>query len=382
MINGRRHGDLADRIANDIKKRRRMEAGIDEPPFNPMNLPSSTLAAKRQRELEGGVVVVGRPAFKEYMAGLKRGWTESLELVDKEERLARVLQEDGKFDEVEPERTEVELGEGEPLPTQSKLAPSQPMSAFTAPHFKQPTQPSPTSQSDGGAIPAALNTPPATIPPQPPVLFVPFLNRIGLTQIPMMIWDLFHERENVQSGAEAAYKLIVGETQPMSAPLASSHEFVDPEPTPADPHSPDSHPSDLDFDKEKEDYYKQSIVKAFKSDIQKARDGYYKELPKKLETARALARGTREPTSDEKSYAPPTEVELRAERMKKELRWTSDEAGWDIIKPDAPVAWDERFRGVLNIFVQPSHEREAEFRAHAETILRRVKEREQEQEQA
>ena len=123
--------------------------------------------------------------------------------------------------------------------------------------------------------------------------------------------------------------------------------------------------SDFDFDKDKEDYYKKSVVKEYLSEIQKARDEYYEQLPKKLQTARDLARGTREPTKDEQNYPPPTEVELRAERLKKELRWRSDEKGWQIVRPDTPVTWDERFRSVLQVFTDPSPERERAFQEQA-----------------
>ncbi|KIP12315.1 hypothetical protein PHLGIDRAFT_27443 [Phlebiopsis gigantea 11061_1 CR5-6] len=385
MVNGKRHGDLADRIANDIKKRRRVEVGIDPPPFNPMNLPQMQPEARRARELEGGIVIVGRPAFKEFMAGLKRGWSDGVEIVDKEERLADILADDGHFDEVDSEpAAALNLGDDEPIPTKSKLAPSSsPMSLFTPPHLKSNT-PAPASLHSESSIPSHLNAAPAAIPPHPSILLVSYLNHIGLSQIPNMIWEFFNERPKVRSGAEAAYRLVVGETRPMTAPepsvfAESSDTIVDP--TPAQSHPTDATLlSDLDFDKDAEAWYKPSLVKSFHSEIQKAREAYYAELPKKLDTARALARGTREPTKDEQSYPPPTEVELRAERMKKELRWRSDEAGWDIVKPDAPVAWDERFRNVLHVFVTPSPEREAGFRAQAEEIMSKIQQKEEAEE--
>lgn len=370
MINGRRHGELAERIANDIKKRRRLEAGIDPPPFNPMNLPANNPDAKRARELEGGVVIIGRPTFKEFMAGLKRGWTESLEMVDKEEHLSRILENDGRFDEPEPDPSvSLQAGDDEPIPTPSRLKPS-----FIPPHLNPNVRPTSGTRSEQPEIPSTLNVPPASIPPQPPILLVSFLNHIGFTQIPHMIWEFFNERHKVRSGAEAAYRLIVGETRPITAP--SSLDNADPTPAESFQADPVSGPSDLDFDKECEAWYKKSFVRDFASEIQKAREEYYAELPRKLETARALARGTREPTKDEINYPPPTEVELRAERLKKELRWRSDEAGWDIIKPDTPVAWDERLRSVLRVFVEPSPEREKEFRQQAEEIMSRIAQKE------
>ncbi|THG99978.1 hypothetical protein EW026_g2489 [Hermanssonia centrifuga] len=317
MINGRRHGDLTERIANDIKKRRRLLAGIDELPPLAQMLRSNTPEAKQMRELEGGIVIVGRPTFKEYMAGLKRGWTESLEIVDKEENLARTLASDGKFDEPEPEPIDVGVVDGEPIPTASKLQPSKPLPVFTPPHLKTSSS-SPPNLQDRSSIPDALNAPPPTIPPQPPLLLVSFLNHIGLTQIPSMIWEFFQ-------------RTAQGSLRCRGCSVMSS------EPTPAQPYAMDPLSTDLDFDKEVESYYKTSIVKSFKSDIEKVRQSYYNELAKKLEIARDLARGTREPTKDEISYPPPTEVELRSERLKKELRWHSDEAGWNIVKPDSSV---------------------------------------------
>ncbi|KAH8099580.1 inner membrane protein import complex subunit Tim54-domain-containing protein [Cristinia sonorae] len=367
MITGRRHGDLAERIAEDIKARRRMEAGLDPPPPNPMNLPTLSIQDIRRRELEGGVVIVGRPTFKEYMAGLKRGWSESLVKVDKEEKLAMELESDGRFDEPpEPDTVPVELGDldEEPVPTASKLPPSKGFSPFTPPHLRGDQQGPRTSSfpSSQKVDPAATVPPPAFLPPHPPLLLVEFHNRIGFSQMPMMVWDFFNERHRVRAGAEAAYKLIKNETRPFIAPppsLNSTDDFTDSPPQPyltEIPGEPTSIPTDLDFGKESEALYKSSAVKSFVSNIEKARTGYYKELPTKLETARAIARGTREPTKDENNYPPPTEVQLRAERLKKEMRWRNDVAGWEIIAPEKDVEWDERFRGVLKVFVTPSEE--------------------------
>ena len=192
----------------------------------------------------------------------------------------------------------------------------------------------------------------------PPILLVDYVNYLGLSQIPNMIWEFFNERHKVRSGAEAAYKLIMNESRPFTGPSTSTSASImdDLTTSPANPFPSElqPEPTDLEFGKGSESWYKNSTVRDFASDIQKAREGYYKELPAKLEVARAIARGTREPTKDEISYPPPTEVEIRAERMKKELRWRSDEAGWEIVKPEKEVDWDDRFNGVLKVFVEPS----------------------------
>lgn len=375
MVNGRRHGDLANKIADQIKARRRLDAGLDEHLQSVMKLPNSSPEDKRRRELEGGIVIVGRPTFKEFFAGLKRGWTEGLEIVDREEKLAHELQSDGRFDEP-IEENNVELGDvdGEPIPTASKLPSSSSFSVFTPPHLRAPepsTRPPPTPT--GSNIPDSVNAPPTTIPPLPSLLLVPFTNHIGLTQIPHMIWEFFNERHKVRSGAEAAYKLIMNETRPFIAPPPSlNSEFLD-EDSPSQPYpselSSSPLPTDLEFGTDAEPYYKASFVKSFTSEIEKAREEYYKTLPEKLATARALARGEREPTKDERNFPPPTEVELRAERLKKEIRWRGDEAGWEIIKPSKKVEWDERFRGVLHVFVEPSAETVARSKPDEEKTL-------------
>ena len=359
MVKGRRLGDIARQVADEIRADRRIMLGLDQPFTGGMQLPGSSPAEKRQRKVDSGIVIVGRHTLKEYMWGLKHGWTDGLEPVDREERLAQQLEADGKFDEPEPEPTlDSTIGEDEPLPTPSRLPPSNPaFSALATQNLRTP------SSSSKDAIPSHLNAPPATLPPQPPMLLLSFTNYIGFTQIPLMIWDFFNERVRVRAGAEAAYKLIMANTRPFTAPppevLARPEVDIDPT-QPQKPYLAELSPTDLDFDREAESYYKRSVVRDFLSEIEKARKGYYDGLAKKLETARALARGTREPTKEERDYPPPTEVELRAECLKKEQRWTSDEEGFNIIRPDKDVEWDERFRDVLRVYTDPIPEQQSQ----------------------
>ncbi|KAI0062247.1 hypothetical protein BV25DRAFT_1991555 [Artomyces pyxidatus] len=343
IIAGKRHGDLATRVANDIKSERRIALGLDPLPQPVMALPShETPEKKRQRAMDGGIVVVGRPAFKEYMAGFRRGWTESLEKVDKEEVFARSLENDGRFDEPEaPEPTIVDSFEAEPLPTPSRLPQSRPGALFSPLNsMRAPPPPPSVPRKDPGAD----VLPPAQIPPQPPLLLVPFVNLVGLKLIPNMIWDFFNERHKVRAGAEAAFKLVMRETRPFVGP--SHPTFA------SDLQSSPQTNTDLDFDKDAERFYKSSTA-SIPEEVEKARETYYKALVGKLATARELARGEREPSEAERNAPPPTEVELRAERLKKEMRWTEDVKGWEIVKPEAPVEWDERADGSLRVFVDP-----------------------------
>ena len=333
IIAGKRHGDLATRVANDIKTERRVALGLDPPPLSaPALAIKGMLETKRRRVHEGGTVIVGRPAFKEYMAGFRRGWTESLERVEEDERLSRELESDGHFDEpdVSPGLSSNDFTDAEPIPTPSRLPPSRPPGLYSPlSTVNRPPAPSPSAQRTRD--PGADVPPPASLPPQPPLLLVPFLNLVGIKLVPLMLWDFFNERHKVRAGAEAAYKLVSCATRPFER-------------------------TNIDFDASAEGYYKSSTA-SIPTDIQKSRAEYYKALPEKLATARALARGEREPTKLEIEAPPPTEVELRAERLKKEARWRADERGWGLVCPDTPVEWDDRWEGALEVFVDPPTER-------------------------
>ncbi|KAL5532871.1 TIM54 [Sanghuangporus sanghuang] len=344
VINGRRHGDLARQISDKINANRRIDEGLEAPTSS--RVPTPTRYSKEElaiRELQGGSIVIGRMTFKEYMEGLKRGWTESPKRIDREERLAHELEGDGRFDEPEPENS-VSDPSGEPIPTKSRLMSVESARAFSP--YKLASQSNATSPSVSST---SVIPPPETIPPQPPLLLVPFTNRIGFRQIPMMIVDFFNQRAKVKAGAEAAYRLVMAHARPISGPP--------PSPTGAPLFSPDERlpENDLDFDRLGESYYQKSVL-SFRDNILKTREDYYRTLPERLATARALARGEREPTKEETNHPPLTEVELRQERLTKEMRWRNNEEGWEIIRPDKDVAWDERFRGSLSIFTDPPEE--------------------------
>lgn len=341
MVSGKRHGDIANRIANDVRIRRRFDLGLESDSELERAIPTyKTPAQRRERELEGGIILIGRPTFKEFMFGLKRGWTEGLEHVEQDELLSRVLEDDGHFDE--PEETR-ELDTQESSPDLSSLRiPPRGVSVFSPTHMLTPTQ---MANETDSRISDIVNALPPTIPTLPTLLLVPFTNHIGLPQIPLMIWEFFNQRHKVLSGAQAGYRLVMKNARPIRAP--SSGVFVD---VATQQNQRDL--GDLEFDKEAESYFKSS-VSSIPSDTATARKKYYEALPAKLVTARELARGTREPTKEEYNNPPPTEVELRAERMKKEQRWRNDLAGWDIVKPEADIVWDDRFMDAMWIFTDP-----------------------------
>jgi len=195
-----------------------------------------------------------------------------------------------------------------------------------------------------------MDAPPGVVPLLPPLLLVPFTNYIGISQIPLMIWDFFNQRHKVRSGSEAGYTLVTKNIRRIEVSPAKQDPLF------ADVVSTGAPQLDLDFDKRVESYYKKSLS-SIPAEIEKLRQKYYEDLAPKLATARELARGTREPTEEELENPPPTEVELRAERLKKERRWRDDAAGWDIVKPSTSVAWDPRFTEALWIFTPARTER-------------------------
>ncbi|KAF8917830.1 mitochondrial import inner membrane translocase subunit TIM54 [Mucidula mucida] len=329
IVTGKKHGDLADRIADEIKMRRRLDMGLEEEHRDPRLTPKYKFRSKediRQQELDGGIVIVGRPTWKEFMDGLKRGWTESPAKIDHDEILARELEEDGRFDEVEP----------------FEETPPSPAKSFNSDFYNTLHQasPKPTASSP------VDSTIPSSIPALPPILFVPFTNYVGFKLIPNMLYDFFNRRYFVQSGAEAAYRLVMRQTRPFNPP-SSVILFND-----VSSEVP-STSSDVDFGKHSEGYYKNSL-NATEKEVERQRRKYYDELVPKLATARELARHIREPTKDEINYPPATEVELRAERMEKEKRWRRMLSGWEIVKPSTEVAWDNRFEGIFTVFTDPT----------------------------
>lgn len=352
LVVGKRHGDIATKVSDSIKKSRRIAAGLERPPTALMALPHyPSYEVQKQREIEGGVVIVGRPTFKEYMAGLKMGWSNGMSKVDREEELAHMLADDGHFNEPEEDIPRMEFGDGEPIPTRSVLPSTnnRPLQGIFSPTRAPQSSPLSTPQHQ----PSHTDSAPDTIPPLPPILLVPFRNLVGIKVVPIIIWEFFNQRHKVREGAEAGVLIVNNHTRAFNAPTPFQSEFsqdTPPEGGIAEPVVSTMEGGDFDFDQSVESYYKSNLSTTIE-DIEKERKKYYATtLPPKLASARALARNLREPTKEEIAKPPPTEVELRAERIKKELKWRGDEAGWRIVGPDAGVQWDERLREVLKVY--------------------------------
>ncbi|OCF59783.1 mitochondrial import inner membrane translocase subunit TIM54 [Kwoniella mangroviensis CBS 10435] len=336
------HGSISRQIHAKILAQRRQALGL-EPPSPQLSLPGVLSPEEYQkRELEGGVVLVGRASLKEYMEGLKRGWMGRVDSWKWEDEIENKLKNDGVFNQ--PQSTEPDAPlENNPEVTNTPTAPI-PKATTGLGFLSRPQPPSPlqTGQSQQGTyqIPERYHTPPSPLPPQPPILLLPFVNHIGFSQIPQMILSFFTERHRVKEGSEAALALINNHIRPFN---------------------PSS--GDLDFDVASEEYYNKDSRK-LPTKIEEARKDYYDNLKVRIEEARKYENGEREMSEEEKKSGKVVRVDdLMDERKKKELRWMGNEEGWEIIRPESQVSWDERWLngngngdGWLKVFELPKSE--------------------------
>lgn len=428
VTNGTRHGGLARELQSKIQERRRkllgLEPWLDDTAAMSQTQFSLTPQQELQREIDGGLVLVGRPALKEWAWALKNGWCTPLEVLkrDRDDELAQELAEDHAFDELpaepsssattdrtsapsefldEKDRAIAALAEsggeddgaGAPLP--SRFGPSSGTNKFgQAPYslgsgsnaFSSMMGPSPAAaaqaekkraRSEAEAAAARLDPkllePPEQIPAQPPICFVDFTNLIGWRNIPTRMYHFFRQRDKVRHGAELGLTIVYGTKE-------TAREFQAGRPGTLPGQVSDVPPQggDLDWGLQSEERYTPYFLKSDKN-LAEARESYYKALPQHLKDARDLARGLREPSKIEKNDPSKTEAELREQRFKKEKEWRNGEMGFDIVRPSKGVEWDEKFRGSLRVFELSS---EARQQIDQQQQLRKEASKEQEQRMA
>jgi import inner membrane translocase subunit TIM54 len=324
-------------VRADVLRKRREGLGLQPRPQEadlgvPPQVAALSAKSEDQRWLEGGVVLLGRPALKEYLAGLRAGWRNGVDAWTWEKEIEDQIEWDTVF------QTWVPPTEGE---TDPAVTPA-PAAARTSIFSRAAAPPRPTAAvGPGAAVPPQWHAAPAQLPAHPPLLLVPWTNYLGFGQIPYMIYNFFTERERVKEGAEAAYALITNQTR----------AFEGPKPRTEDAHLAPELPSDLDFGLEGERFYKSDYEKVPQRQA-KQRQDYYRSLGERLESARAFARGERELTDEEKASDKPvvTEDDLKAERRKRELRWRGGREGWEIVRPKTAVAWEDAWAGWLRVF--------------------------------
>ncbi|CBQ73571.1 related to TIM54 (component of the mitochondrial TIM22 translocase) [Sporisorium reilianum SRZ2] len=404
VTNGTRHGGLARELQSKIHERRRkllgLEPWMDEAAAMSQTQFSLTPQQELQREIDGGLVLVGRPALKEWAWALKNGWCTPLEVLarDRDDELAQELAEDHAFDELpaepsaandsastptefldEKDRAIAALAEaggeddgaGAPLPSRfgpgaaNKLGQA-PYSLGSGPNaFSSMMGPSPAAaaqaekkraRTEAEAAAARLDpkllAPPEQIPAQPPICFVDFTNLIGWRNIPLRMYQFFRQRDKVRHGAELGLTIVYG-TKETAREFQPGREGT----LPGQVSEVPPQGGDLDWGLQSEERYTPYFLKTDKNTAE-SRASYYKALPQHLKDARDLARGLREPSKIEKNDPSKTEAELREQRFKKEKEWRNGEMGFEIVRPSKGVEWDERFRGSLRVFELSSEVRQ------------------------
>ena len=370
------HGSITRQIHAMVLHRRRQALGLEPKPV-PLSLPGLMSPEELERkELEGGTVLVGRASLKEYVEGLRRGWTGGVEDWDWEKSIAEGLEKDGMFAlKIDTELASEELldpatqssSDNSPSSTNSLATPPNPSSSLpnslsflSRPPPSPITSPAagldPSTASPAPIIPASMHIPPYPLPAQPPILLVPFISRLGFKQVPWMITDFFSERYRVQAGADAALALIEAQTRPFTGPAGSSSSMMSTDFGDSSSSSSGSgaRAADTDFGRESEKRYKKDFSE-LPSRMAKARSDYDVKLRVRIQDVRDLADGTRQLSDEEQKSTKPlvTEQDLKDERKKKELRWQGSEEGYEIVRPEKEVAWDEKFEGWLQVFETP-----------------------------
>ena len=332
-------------------------------------------------ELDAGILLLGRGALKEYLWALRKGWGEDIDLRE-EARLeglglgAGERRKDGRWEREEAIMTQeldnedIANGKG-PFDVSEVLADvgslddapesETPLSLAYAPYRSMATLPTPEP------TPAPLDTSsplilpaPDRIPPQPPLLLVPFHHPFGVRNWPSKLLRFFNRRADVKLGGEYALTIINAKTRPFESPTARlengqlagvlNDELVNEVRVgkQKDLAMEDGVPTgskDLDFlfDLEEVPTPFRKTYRTLPSAHEYASRTYYTaDLPKKLTQARELA-GGRTPTKGETNYPPKMEHELRKERLEKELKWRRELEGWALRRSGSGVAWDEKW---------------------------------------
>ncbi|GAA5999341.1 Tim22-complex subunit TIM54 [Rhodotorula paludigena] len=435
---GTNPGGLGRTLVHDIRARRVTEAaqGSEAGQVLLSNTAEGNVnAVLAERDLEeakgeqdGAIVLLGRGALKEYLWALRKGWGETIDLREEgkleglglganerrkdgrwereEELMLRELEKEddakggGPFDEkAAPEGLESVGGDE----SAASPLPSQPVSFLSYSPYRPVT---PQSTPAAPSIPAApeppLLLPPSDPPAQPPLLLVPFTYPFGIrTWLPKLA-HFWNHREDARIGGEYALALVLSQSRPLEPPTAREPDSGAPrgildddfvgsirrgeqhESTMSDGEATGSR--DLDFlasTDERPEHFKKAYRMLPKGHEYHRRTYYNDELPPKLQTARELARGEREPTKTEVNYPPKIESELRKERIDKELRWRRELEGWAVQRAGSGVAWRDEWaqKDLLRVIEPPSDEgrRELERRRDEWEALKRSRDDEREQ---
>lgn len=383
-------------------------------------------AAYEAKELDGGIILLGRGALKEYLWAVRKGYGQEIDLREEarleglglgssekrkdgrwereEEIMVRELEREDEqnpnapFNLPEPVGLEGVQAEEPVTPIQPNIYAPYRALTMPQPSLNPPTLSTTSTTPSDDTRPLVL---PATpVPAQPPLLLVPFTYPFGVRTWPSKLAHFWNHRSDVKLGGECALMIIEAQSRPMESPylrndanalqgildenlveevrLGMHKELT------MEEESPKTGSNDLDFrhdPDESSSRFKKSY-RTLPSNHEYARRNYYDvELPPRLTQARELANG-RTPTKAEDKYAPKIESELRKERLEKELKWRRELEGWAVQRGGAGVAWEESWgsgvgsENAFRIFRKPTEAESDEFsRARADWIQeRKIKE--------
>ncbi|KAL8292910.1 hypothetical protein RQP46_000604 [Phenoliferia psychrophenolica] len=401
ITTGRNPGGLGRTLISEIRARRITEASEQgasstPPPVSPFTSggdPNFVLddrdEARRASELGGGYVLLGRGALKEYLWALKKGYGEDIDLKEEarlqglglgstekrkdskaereEEVLVRELEREdaanpnAPFDIPEPAGL-ASIGSSDDGDAEHDASPPSLSSAGYTPYrVLTPTSAPlpPVSKAPSYPDSHPLILPARQIPPQPPLLLVPFSHPFGVRQWPQKMLHFFNHRADVRQGGELALALLTNHTRPFEPPVNRDGlnnlegmldlNFVDEVRRGLHKDAKLEEgvltgSADLDLVAESDElpsHFLGSYRELPKSHEFRSRD-FYKELEPRLVKARELADG-RTPTSAEQKNPPKMESELRKERLDKEMRWRWELEGWAVVRSGSGVAWDEKW---------------------------------------
>ncbi|KAI5475402.1 mitochondrial import inner membrane translocase subunit TIM54 [Pseudohyphozyma bogoriensis] len=390
-------GGLGRSLVNEFKAKRIVEAG-----GTAGNAAASALGPTEERdaalelsEQKGGIILMGRDALKEYFWALKKGYGEEIDLRE-EARLeglglgAGERRSDAKFErfeEIVVKELDKEDATNPKAPFEEVDEVAQRLNAIANEEDDSPSTSSgvvgglkplgyapyripPPSASAIKSAPSESDLQPLTLaprqlPPQPPLLLVPFYRRFGVVTWPSSILGFFNHRADVKLGAEYAMMILNQNLRPF-APPTSRNSLGELENTldlnlveevrlgghrelgMAEEGTPTGSP-DLDFMIEKEEpgMFRKSDRKLPHDQEYHRRHYYTEELPPALKQARELASGERPATKAETANPPKIESELRKQRLEKEVRWRHELQGWAVRRSGSGVAWDESWGNSL-----------------------------------
>ncbi|CAH7685641.1 inner membrane protein import complex subunit Tim54-domain-containing protein [Phakopsora pachyrhizi] len=387
IINGTSPGSLGRKIAGEIQAERVIQAaqekdGIKNPQLRP-GLPGYRDWHDKFVQPEGGTLVLGRASLKEFLWGIEKGFKEQIPLdgLDDDERFAQEINKEGIFEEPRS-LEESDFGEHHLIPEGLRSVNEELKKAGENLDFENPTTPlfdqvssQPSSSislfsffkksvpSTPVVIPQSFQDEPRKligkhIPPQPPLLLVPFDHPIGIKWWPIKIYRFFNRREQAHRGAQAAMQLVNSNSQPIEPPsdiTQTNHfsenfeNFED-----LDFSIKITGSSHLDFLTPKAERHIRSSYKKVAKNIMTERDAYRTDLKARLAKARELANSVENEAVLSEANGQ-SEVQLRQEAFQKEKKWKNDLEGWSIVRPGSKVCWDSDMIESLRVY-SPSKE--------------------------